>query len=198
MARTSIGGRRRGNGAQAVLIIFSVIGVIAVICCLACGGCTVGLFTLGAISDSNGGFKQEFADAIESQVADLPDVKRELGEITYIRTRMFDSIDAEEEFESEDVWAFDVRGTNGKGQIFVECIDIDDPVCTRRILRVDGQDFDLGPTPQIEFPGDSSDPDLDDVFAPLQTGEGTDAEVDVPVPAEVNDSGSSRTGPSNP
>ncbi len=182
MGRTSFG-ERRGNGAQAVLVLFSVIGVIAVLSCLTCGGCTFGLFTLGAISsDDTGGYQQRFADRIAQQVQDLPDVKQHVGQIKSIRTSRLDSEDVQEEFHSKDFWSFDVRGTKGRGKILVECADLDvDPHCTRRILRMRSIDYDLGPTPQVEQPADAQDPE--DIFDALKTANDPKAEVDVPVPA---------------
>lgn len=182
MGRTSFG-ERRGNGAQAVLILFSAIGVIAVLSCLTCGGCTFGLFTLGALSsDEDGGYRQQFADRVAQQVQDLPEVKQEVGQIKSIRTRRLDSEDVQEEFKSKDFWSFDVRGTKGRGRILVETTDLgENPQCTRRILRMRTIDYDLGPTPPVELPADDQDPE--DIFDALKTADDTKAEVDVPVPA---------------
>lgn len=75
-------------------------------------------------------------------------MQREIGEIESIEENIFGSADADEKYESQDMWQFDVKGTKGSGKIFVESPNVLDELrFTRRILETSNGEFDLGPTP---------------------------------------------------
>lgn len=157
---------RAGSSNNPVMIILGVIGLITVIACLGCGGCFLGVLGLGAFSDGSGlGFMREMELEVENQLKDHPDVKRELGEIESVSANIMASVDADDEFGSEDFWSFDVEGTKGDGTIIVEAVGLtNDADFTQRILRTDNGEFDLGPTP--------------DSYVPLSELDGTDEEMD--------------------
>ncbi len=174
---------RTGSSSNPVLIILGIVGGVTVIACLGCGGCFLGVLGLGALSDGSGlSFMREMELEVENQLKDHPDVQRELGEIESVSADILGSVDADDEFGSEDFWSFDVEGTKGDGVIIVEAIDLaNDSDFTQRILRTDNGEFDLGPTPddyvplaesieiseEMEFPSPSSDleevPAMEDV-----------------------------------
>lgn len=145
---------RAGSSNNPVMIILGVIGLITVIACLGCGGCFLGVLGLGAFSDGSGlGFMREMELEVENQLKDHPDVKRELGEIESVSANIMASVDADDEFGSEDFWSFDVEGTKGDGTIIVEAVGLtNDADFTQRILRTGNGEFDLGPTPDSYVP----------------------------------------------
>ncbi|QDU75233.1 hypothetical protein Pan97_22580 [Bremerella volcania] len=145
---------RTGSSNNPVMIILGVIGAITVIACLGCGGCFLGVLGLGAFSDGSGlVFMREMELEVENQLKDHPDVKRELGEIESVSANIMDSVDADDEFGSEDFWSFDVEGTKGSGTIIVEAQGLtNDSDFSQRILRTSNGEFDLGPTPDSYVP----------------------------------------------
>ncbi|PQO25843.1 hypothetical protein C5Y96_20520 [Blastopirellula marina] len=155
---------RTGSSNNPVLIILGVVGAITVIACLGCGGCMLGVLGLGAFSDGSGlFFMEEMEVEVQRQLKDHPDVKRELGEIESVSANIFDSVEADDEFKSDDFWSFDVKGSKASGEIIVEAPGLtNESSFTQRILRTSNGEFDLGPTPDDYVPL-SEAPDEEDL-----------------------------------
>ncbi|WDI42327.1 hypothetical protein [Bremerella sp. P1] len=177
---------RTGSSNNPVLIILGIIGAITVIACLGCGGCFLGVLGLGAFSDGSGVvFMREMEVEVERQLKDHPDVKREIGEIESVSANIMDSVDADDEFGSEDFWSFDVEGTKGSGTIIVEAQGLtNDSDFSQRLLRTSNGEFDLGPTPDSYVPMSES-PEFED----MESSSSLDTEE--PAPEGAADEGSS-------
>lgn len=108
MINHSIRTNRNGSSTHPLAIILSIFGGICLLICLGCGGLFMGVLGLGAMAggDSEGLFS-EISENVKAQVQDHPIVLREIGEIKSIKYELFDSIELDEEFDSEDYWSFD-------------------------------------------------------------------------------------------
>jgi len=145
---------RVGSSNNTVLIVLIIVIGFATIGCLICGGALLTIASMGNFTDGSGlDFMHKMEVEVERQLQDHPDVQRELGEIESVSGNLFGSVEADEEFGSDDFWSFDVEGSKTNGMILVEARDLStDSDFTRRILRTANGDFDLGPTPPSYVP----------------------------------------------
>jgi hypothetical protein len=97
-----------------------------------CGCCVAGWFW--AISED--------AKQMQAEFADDPNVKEHIGEITSCTTNQVESMAQ----DVDEIWVYDVEGTNGKGKFIVRVrSNFDDPVVIdeAHLELPDGQKFKM-------------------------------------------------------